>query len=87
MGIPRNRKVYGADVELVPPAGRKRHPASDQEPRETGVMLADMTWRPSTKGPLVARFAATRVRVGDGATWANNCQPAGSATAELRKMA
>jgi SRSO17 transposase len=31
-----------------------------------------MTWRRGTKGPLAARFAATRIRVGDGATWANN---------------
>ena len=31
-----------------------------------------VTWRRGTKGPLVARFAATRVRVADGATWANN---------------
>src|SRR5215212_2760441 len=33
---------------------------------------AGWTWRRGTKGPLVARFAATRVRVADGATWANN---------------
>jgi hypothetical protein len=31
-----------------------------------------VTWRTGTKGSLTARFAATRVRVGDGATWANN---------------
>src|SRR3954454_13531922 len=40
-------------------------------------MLADLawrkvTWRQGTKGPLAARFAATRIRVGDGETWANN---------------
>ena len=40
-------------------------------------MLADLswrtlTWRHATKGPLAARFAAPRVRVGDGKTWANN---------------
>ncbi|GGC72663.1 hypothetical protein GCM10011504_57750 [Siccirubricoccus deserti] len=28
--------------------------------------------RHGTKGPLAARFTATRVRVGDGETWANN---------------
>jgi len=49
----------------------------DQEPREAGAVLADLpwrrvTWRHGTKGPLVARFAATRIRVGDGKTWANN---------------
>ena len=31
-----------------------------------------MTWRHGSKGPLAARFAATRIRAGDGATWANN---------------
>jgi SRSO17 transposase len=31
-----------------------------------------VTWRHGTKGPLAARFAATRVRVVDGAVWANN---------------
>src|SRR3954452_7466180 len=75
--IPRNQKVYDADVELIPPTGRKRRPAPDQEPREAGAVLADLpwrrvTWRHGTKGPLAARFAATRIRVGDGKTWANN---------------
>ena len=77
VGIPRNQKVYGADVRLVPPGGRKRRPAPDQEPREAEAVLAGppwrrVTWRRGTKGPLAARFAATRIRVGDGATWANN---------------
>ena len=77
VGIPRNQKVYDADVELIPPTGRKRRPAPDQEPREAGAVLADLpwrrvTWRHGTKGPLAARFAATRIRVGDGKTWANN---------------
>jgi SRSO17 transposase len=77
VGIPRNQKVYGADVQLVPPPGRKRRPAPDQEPREAEAVLADLawrkvTWRHGTKGPLAARFAATRIRVGDGKTWANN---------------
>ncbi len=31
-----------------------------------------MTWRRGTKGALAARFAAVRVRVGDGANWGNN---------------
>ncbi|MDO9713881.1 IS701 family transposase, partial [Paracraurococcus lichenis] len=77
VGIPRNQKVYDVDVQLIPPAGRNRRPALDQAPREAGAVLADLpwrkvTWRHGTKGPLTARFAATRVRVGDGATWANN---------------
>lgn len=77
VGIPRNQKVYGTDVALVPPGGRKRRPVPDQEPQEAEVMLAGLpwrrvTWRQGTKGPLAARFAATRIRVGDGAPWANN---------------
>jgi len=77
VGIPRNQKVYGADVQLIPPTGRKRRPAPDQEPHEAEAVLADpawrkVTWRHGTKGPLAARFAATRIRVGDGETWANN---------------
>ena len=77
VGIPRNQKIYAADVQLVPPTGRKRRPVPDQEPREADAVLADLpwrrvTWRQGTKGPLAARFAATRVRVGDGKTWANN---------------
>ena len=56
VGIPRNQKVYGADVQLVPPTGRKRRPAPDQEPREAEAVLADLpwrrvTWRHGTKGP------------------------------------
>ena len=77
VGIPRNQKVYGTDVQLVPPTGRKRRPGPDQEPREAEAVLADLpwrrvTWRHGTKGPLAARFAATHIRVGDGETWANN---------------
>ena len=77
VGIPRNQKVYDADVQLVPPTGRKRRPVPDQEPREAGAVLAELpwrkvTWRHGTKGPLAAQFAAIRVRVGDGKTWANN---------------
>jgi SRSO17 transposase len=76
VGIPRNQKVYGVDVQLVPPGGRKRRPVPDQEPREAEAVLADLswrrvTWRHGTKGALTARFAATRIRVGDGAIWAN----------------
>jgi SRSO17 transposase len=77
VGIPRNQKVYGTDVQLVPPSGRKRRPVPDQEPREVEAALANLpwrrvTWRHGTKGPLAAQFAAIRVRAGDGGTWANN---------------
>jgi SRSO17 transposase len=77
VGIVRTQKVYGTDVRLVPPGGRKRRPIPDQEPREAEAVLAELrwrrlTWRHGTKGPLAARFAATRVRVADGAIWGNN---------------
>ena len=68
-----------AGVQLVPPAGRSaRRPVPDQEPRAAEAVLAELpwrrvtTWRHGTKGALAARFAATRVRVGDGPTWGNN---------------
>jgi SRSO17 transposase len=77
VGIARTQKVDGVDVQLVPPGGRKRRPAPDQEPRPADEVLAGLwwrrvTWRQGSKGPLAARFAVTRVRVADGATWANN---------------
>ena len=77
VGIPRTRKVYDTDVQLVPPGGRKRRPVPDQEPCEVEAVLAELpwrrvAWRQGTKGALAARFAATRVRVADGATWGNN---------------
>jgi len=77
VGIPCNQKVYGPDVRLIPPTGRQRRPRPDQEPQTAAAVLAGhtwrrVTWRHGTKGPLAARFAAVRVRVGDGATFANN---------------
>jgi len=77
VGIARTQKVYGADVQLVPPAGRARRHVPDQEPQTVEAMLATrpwrrVTWRQGTKGPLAARFAALRVRVGDGPVWGNN---------------
>jgi len=77
VGIGKTQKVYGADVQRVPPPGRARKPVPDQEPREAEAVLAALpwrhvTWRQGTKGKLAARFAVTRVRVGDGETWGNN---------------
>ena len=77
VGIPRNQKVYGADVVLVPPGGRKRRPVPDREPQDAEAVLANLpwrrvAWRQGIKGLLATRFAATRIRVGDGAIWANN---------------
>lgn len=77
VGIPRNQKVYGLDVQLVKPAGRARKLVPDEEPREAEAVLAELpwrrvTWRNGTKGKLAAKFAAVRVRVGDGPIWGNN---------------
>jgi SRSO17 transposase len=77
VGIPRTQKVYDRGVQLIPPVGRKRRPAPDQEPQTAEAALASqrwrrVSWRGGTKGPLSVRFAAVRVRVGDGATFANN---------------
>ncbi|MFD0936049.1 IS701 family transposase [Methylobacterium trifolii] len=77
VGIVRNQKIYASDVQLVPPTGRARKPAPDREPREAEAVLADLTWRrvtwrPGTRGKLSARFAAIRVRTGDGPVWGNN---------------
>ena len=36
VGIPRNQKVYAADVELIPPTGRKRRPAPTRSPERPG---------------------------------------------------
>ena len=68
VGIPKNQKVHGTDVQLVPPAGRARKLVPGEEPRAAGDVLAErpwrrVTWRQGTKGPLSAKFAATRIRV------------------------
>ncbi len=77
VGIARNQKVYGTDVQRAPLAGRARKPVPDQEPRAAEDALAALpwrrvTWREGAKGKLQARLAAVRIRVADGATWANN---------------
>nr|WP_279603493.1 transposase [Methylobacterium sp. E-041] len=77
VGIVKNQKVYTADVRLVPLTGPARKPSPDREPREAEAVLADLTWRhmswrEGTKGKLSARFAAIRVRAGDGPVWGNN---------------
>ena len=77
VGIAKNQKVYDAHVQLVPPTGRARKLVPDQEPRPVEKVLAALTWRhvtwrQGTKGALRARFAAVRVRVGDGPVWGNN---------------
>ena len=77
VGIARNQKVYDVGVQLVPPPGRARRLVPDEEPRPADEVLAALqwrrvTWRHGTKGALAARFAAIRIRVGDGPVWGNN---------------
>ncbi len=52
VGIPSNQKVYGADVELALPGGRKRRVVPDQEPQDTEAVLARPALAP---GDLAAR--------------------------------
>lgn len=75
VGIPKHQKVYRADVSLVFPVtggGRPRKNAfPDQLSMPAEAMLAsanwtELSWRPGTKGPLKARFAAVRIRIADG---------------------
>jgi SRSO17 transposase len=45
--------------------------------RSSGLPWRRIAWRQGTRGVLAARFAAARIRVGDGAVWANNRHPPG----------
>jgi SRSO17 transposase len=77
VGIAKTQKVYSVAVQLVPPRGRGRKRGPSEEPRSAEDVRGErrwrhVTWRGGTKGALAARFAATRVRVGDGPAWANN---------------
>lgn len=76
VGIPRTQTVYPAAVTLQMPraaTGRPRTYPVPTHPRErAGDVLAQarwrrLAWRTGTKGPLLAHFAAVRVRVADGA--------------------
>ncbi len=76
VGIPGRQKVYPADVTLIFPISgrgrpRQRHiPDSRSVAAQTmlvGAKWRQVSWRRGTKGRLSARFAATRVRVADGA--------------------
>src|SRR3954468_2016491 len=74
-GIPKVQNVYSTSVELLWPraaTGRPRkHPVPSEEPIAAEAMLANaawrrISWRLGTKGPLVAEFAARRVRPAEG---------------------
>jgi SRSO17 transposase len=75
VGIPKVQNVYSTAVTLSwPPArtGRPRkHPLPSERPIPAEAVFADaewyrVAWRQGTKGPLVAEFAARRVRPAEG---------------------
>ena len=77
VGIPRVQRVYSDAVQLTGPKGRRRRPLPSEEPCTAEEALAKLSWRrvswrQGIKGALTARFAAVRVRVGDGPVWGNN---------------
>lgn len=76
VGIPKHQKVYPADVQLVFPVAGRGRPRLRHVPDSKSVAAHTMleaakwrqvSWRRGTKGRLVARFAAMRVRIADGA--------------------
>jgi SRSO17 transposase len=75
VGVPRTQKVYSTAVRLHWPRARtgrpRKTPVPSEAPRAEEEVLAgarwrSLSWRRGTKGALAARFAAERVRVGDG---------------------
>jgi SRSO17 transposase len=75
VGIPKVQQAYGTEVALLWPRARtgrpRRQPVPSERPVAAEALLADATWRPvvwrrGTKAPLVAEFAALRVRIADG---------------------
>ena len=76
VGIPKTQKVYSAGVKLCWPAARspgrpRRHGVPNERPVTAAAALKHMHWRPiqwrqGTKGPLIASFAARRVRMAEG---------------------
>src|SRR5262249_8780421 len=75
VGIPRQLKVYPADVRMIWPVAKRGRPRQRHVPDILSIPAEDMlanakwrtiSWRTGTKGKLKARFAAVRVRVADG---------------------
>jgi SRSO17 transposase len=76
VGIPKTQKVYSAAVKLGWPAAqgkgrRRRHGVPNEQPVTAAAALKRVPWRPiqwrqGTKGPLIASFAAKRVRMAEG---------------------
>src|SRR5215208_958382 len=84
VGIPRVQNVYSPEVGLHWPraaTGRPRkHPVPSEDPVAAETMLANalwrrVNWRRGTKGPLVAEFAALRVRPAEGEQLRNGRHP------------
>lgn len=75
VGIPSRQKVYTHDVAMIFPVAGRGRPRKNAIPDAKSISAKAMletakwrkvSWRRGTKGPLVARFAAIRVRVADG---------------------
>jgi SRSO17 transposase len=75
VGIPSRQKVYAHDVAMIFPVAARGRPRKNAIPDAKSISAKAMletakwrkvSWRRGTKGPLVARFAAVRVRVADG---------------------
>jgi SRSO17 transposase len=75
VGIPSRQKVYVHDVAMIFPVAGRGRPRKNAIPDAKSISAKAMletakwrkvSWRRGTKGPLVARFAAVRVRVADG---------------------
>jgi SRSO17 transposase len=76
VGIPKHQKVYPAAVQLIFPVAGRGRPRLRHVPDVRslaaqamleGARWRQVSWRRGTKGRLVARFAAMRVRIADGA--------------------
>lgn len=75
VGIPSRQKVYAHDVAMIFPVAGRGRPRKNAIPNAKSISAKAMlemakwrkvSWRRGTKGPLVSRFAAIRVRVADG---------------------
>lgn len=75
VGVPKHQKVYPADVQLIFPVAVRGRPRLRHVPDVKSLAAQAMlesakwrqvSWRRGTKGRLVARFAAMRVRIADG---------------------
>jgi SRSO17 transposase len=75
VGIPFRQKVYAHDIAMIFPVARRGRLRKNAIPDVRSISAKAMletakwrkvSWRRGTKGPLVARFAAVRVRVADG---------------------